>query len=105
MDKYIEKYSDLNIRGNELHVKAIADGYVYTDSACTIKATAKVLSHLFAMNVAIIVSGNDYYRPIFLTADKTKSYVSLTYIKAVTAGEPAVTTATVTVVHSAEYTA
>src|SRR5574344_1652515 len=105
MDKYIEKYSDLNIRGNELYVKAIDDGYVYTDAACTIKATAKLLSHLFAMNVAIIVSGYDYYRPIFLTADKREKYVSLTYIKYAITEETGPATAALAVVHSAEYTA
>lgn len=104
MNKYIENYSDLNIRGCELYVKSVDDGFVYTDKECTIKADAKLLVHLYAMNVAIIVSGNNYYRPIFLTADDTKKYVSLTYIKAVTSGEPSVTTATVVVVNSSEYT-
>ena len=97
MKNYVEKSSDLNIRGVLLYVKTVADGYVYVDSAKTIKADAKTLTHAFQMNNAVIVDGDNEYRPIFLTDVTAETYVSLTYIKIVE------TVATATVVHSSEY--
>lgn len=99
MKQYIEKATDVNVRGDLLYVKAVADGFVYSDAECTTKVNKETLVHLFQMNTIVIVDGNDQYRPIFITIDSTKNYVDLTYIKSVT------NTATLTLVHSSEYTA
>lgn len=98
-NKYVERAEDQHIRGELLYVKETADGYVYTDAECTIKADKALLKQLFKMNTAVIVDGASEYRPIYLTNNTAKACIDLTYIKAVT------TTATLTVVHSAEYTA
>ena len=103
MKNYIETASDVNVTGELLYIKAIADGFVYTDAECTVKADAELLNHLFEMDHAVIVDGASKFRPISISAYADERYVSLTYIKAVTAGEPEVTTATVVVVYSSEY--
>ena len=103
MKNYIETASDVNVTGELLYIKAIADGFVYTDAECTVKADAELLNHLFEMDHAVIVDGASKFRPISISAYADERYVGLTYIKAVTAGEPEVTTATVVVVYSSEY--
>ena len=50
MKQYVETAQDLNVRGVELYVKASPDGFVYTNSTCTEKATATLVKHLFEMN-------------------------------------------------------
>lgn len=103
MSKYIETAGDLNVRGVEFFVKESPDGYVYVDEACEVKADKATLLHAFEMNNAVIVDGDNKYRPISVLADPDEEYCALTYIKAVTA--ESTTTATITVVYSEEYTA
>ena len=100
MDNFVEKASDVNITGELLYVKAVADGHVYSDKECTIKANAALLKHLFEMDHAVIVVGTKQIRPIYLTTYENKVYVSLTYI---VAGGDDNETATMVVVHSSEY--
>lgn len=108
MEKFIENAADLNVRGVKFYLKkteGVADGYLYLESTCKNKADKETLMHAFEMNNAVIVDGASTYRPIFATVAEDGKSCDLTYITAVTAGTPAVTTATITVVHSAEYTA
>ena len=103
MENYIETASDVNVTGELLYVKEIADGFVYTDAECTVKADAELLNHLFEMDHAVIVDGISKFRPISISDYADERHVGLTYIKAVTAGEPEAATATVVVVYSSEY--
>lgn len=108
MKQYVETASDKNVRGVEFYLKkteGVADGYLYLEADCKNKADKETLVHAFEMNNAVVVDGDSKYRAIFLTADPDEEYCSLTYITAVTAGTPAVTTATITVVYSSEYSA
>lgn len=107
MKQFIETASDKNVRGVEFYLKkteGVADGYLYLESECKNKADMETLMHAFEMNNAVIVDGKSLYRPIFATVAEDGKSCDLTYITAVTAGTPAVTTATITVVHSSEYT-
>lgn len=93
-NEFVEKASDVNVTGRLLYTKSSPDGHVYIDSECTIKATAAQLKHFFEMDQAVIVSGTNKIRPIYLTTYENKVYVSLSYVVA----GPAIVT-----VYSSEY--
>ena len=69
-NKYIEKYSDVNVEGIEFYVKEEADGYLYKEVECENKVTSAELKHAFEMNDVVIVDGDYKYRPgIFGTVE------------------------------------
>lgn len=94
-NKIYEDESDLHIRGVKIYAKSTADGYAYSDSACTKKMKAEELVNLFNTNVVNIVDGNVTYKAVSLSV--VSEVATLTYVKADTS---TATTAVLTTLRS-----
>lgn len=66
MAQYIETASDLNVEGIDFFVKEEADGYFYSDEACTQKVNAADAVHFFGTNDIIINDNGVKSRPFAL---------------------------------------
>ena len=94
-NKIYEDESDLHIRGVKIYAKSTADGYAYSDSACTKKMKAEELVNLFNTNVVNIVDGDVTYKAVSLSV--ASEVATLTYVKADTS---TATTAVLTTLRS-----
>lgn len=81
-NKIYEDESDLHVRGVKIYAKSTADGYAYSDSACTKKMKADELVNLFNTNVVNIVDGGVTYKAIKLAVASETGVATLTYVKA-----------------------
>lgn len=78
MAQYIETASDLNVEGIDFYVKQEADGYFYSDEACTQKVNAADAVHFFGTNDIIINDNGVKSRPFALKV--VEGVATLSYV-------------------------
>lgn len=78
MAQYIETASDLNVEGIDFYVKQEADGYFYSDEACTQKVNLEDAKHYFGTNDIIINDNGVKSRPFALKV--VEGVATLSYV-------------------------